>query len=58
MENVLPDVGREQTEQLDELHSVYRKRDEMYRQFLTSLFRAKEETMQSRVMEWIPLSSD
>jgi shikimate kinase len=58
MENVLPDVGREQQEQLDQLRSVFRKRDELYRRFRTAIFRAEQEDLRTRVMEWIPLSNN
>jgi shikimate kinase len=58
MENVLRDVGREQKEQLDELHAVYQRRDDMYRRFRTAILRADEEEVQSRVMGWIPLSNN
>jgi hypothetical protein len=58
MENLLPDVGREQTEQLDELRSVFWERDELYRRFRTAILRAEQEDLRTRMMEWIPLSNN
>ena len=58
MKYVLPDLGREQQEQLDELRSVYRKRDEMYRRFRTAILSAEQEDLRTRVLEWIPLSNN
>jgi hypothetical protein len=58
MGNELLDVGRAQKERLDELHSVHQKRDDMYRRFRTAILRVEDETLQSRVMQWIPLSNN
>jgi hypothetical protein len=58
MGNELRDVGREQTEQLNKLHSVYQKLDEMYRRFRTAILRAEQEDLRTRMMEWIPLSNN
>jgi shikimate kinase len=58
MKYVLPDLGREQQEQLHKLRSVYRKRDEMYRRFRTAILGAEQEDLRTRVLQWIPLSNN